>query len=45
MANPHAPQQSNNTEVETDGSADAFAAFAVITVIVCTVVYWLNGMA
>ncbi|HQQ62667.1 MAG TPA: hypothetical protein PLF22_03750 [Pseudomonadales bacterium] len=45
MANPHAPQQSSNTETDKDGSADAFAAVAIIAVVVSTVVYWLHGMA
>ena len=45
MANPQAPQQSSNTEVDKDGGADAFAATAIITVVVAAVVFWLHGMA
>lgn len=46
MAHHQAPQESNcSNSCEEDGCADAFAAFAVIAVVVSTVVYWLHGMA
>lgn len=43
MANPQAPQQ-NNIDTDADGGADAFAAVAIIAVVVGAVVYWLHGM-
>jgi hypothetical protein len=40
-----APQNTDcSSTCEADGCADAFAATAVIAVIVATVVYWLHGM-
>lgn len=44
MASPNVPQHNGNPR-DDDGSADAFAAFAVIAVVVATVCYWLSGMA
>ena len=43
MANPKS--NDSNTAVEEDGSADAWAAAAIIFVVVATVTFWLHGMA
>lgn len=43
MANPQ--KNDSNPACEKDGCADAFAAVAVIAVVVATVCFWLNGMA
>jgi hypothetical protein len=46
MANHQDPQKNQcNTACEEDGCADAFAAVAVITVVVAAVCFWLSGMA
>jgi hypothetical protein len=48
MAHHEAPKKTganNDVYVEEDGGADAFAAFALVAVIVCAVTFWLNGMA
>jgi hypothetical protein len=42
MANPQ--KNDCNTATEEDGCADAFAATAVIAVVVAAVCFWLNGM-
>ena len=42
MANPKS--NDSNTAVEEDGSADAWAAAAIIAVVVATVSFWLHGM-
>ena len=49
MANLEKTQQAksnnSNTDFEEDGSADAWAATAIITIVVVAVVFWLHGMA
>ncbi|MBK8288639.1 MAG: hypothetical protein KAY78_06360 [Pseudomonadales bacterium] len=46
MAHHQAPQNNDcSTTCEEDGCADAFAAVAVIAVVVAAVCFWLNGMA
>lgn len=46
MAHHSAPkEQSHCNACEEDGCADAFAAVALITIVVATVVFWLHGMA
>jgi len=43
MANPQ--KKESNAACDQDGCADAFAAVAIITVIVAAVCFWLKGMA
>lgn len=43
MANPQ--KHDNNVAFEEDGNADAFAATAIIAVVVLAVTFWLHGMA
>ncbi len=43
MANPQS--NNSNTEVEEDGAADAWAATAIIAVVVAATSFWLLGMA
>lgn len=46
MAHHEAPKNTAcQTGCEEDGCADAFAAVAVITIVVATVAFWLHGMA
>ena len=47
MAHHQAPKidNSSDTSHEVDGRADAFAATAIIAIIVISVSYWLHGMA
>ena len=46
MAHHEAPQGNNNcSPCEEDGCADAFAATAIIAVVVAVATYWLAGMA
>jgi|JI10StandDraft_1071094.scaffolds.fasta_scaffold2557227_1 hypothetical protein len=42
MANPKS--NNSNTDFEEDGSADAWAATAIIAIVVVTVTFWLLGM-
>lgn len=43
MANPNS--NDSNTAVEEDGAADAWAATAIIAVVVAAATFWLHGMA
>ncbi len=46
MANSEKTQKvDSNIAVEEDGCADAFAATAIIAVVVLAVTFWLHGMA
>jgi hypothetical protein len=43
MANPQ--KHDSDAGYEEDGCADAFAATAIIAVVVAVVTFWLHGMA
>ena len=40
----HEPTQTQNTQDSGDGKADAFAAIAIIALVVGAVVFWLHSM-